>query len=152
MNKKIIVMLTAVISVLSVILVSLFGQIPNFDMNILVSEIVVEGYLDKNGEVIPCEKNNAGENVIWIEEIDPGETTIILKWKVVPDEASNPDVYFSTNHDDGSVVVSSQGIITFYDAEKTNVVISIMAEDGGLAEAKVIIMKRYEDDGGSTEF
>ena len=60
MNKKIVIMLTAIICVVSVILISIFGQVPNFQTNVLVKTITVEGYLDKNGNVIPCEKNNAG--------------------------------------------------------------------------------------------
>ena len=51
MNKKIVIMLTAIVCVVSVILVSIFGQVPNFQTNVLVKEIIIEGYLDKNGNV-----------------------------------------------------------------------------------------------------
>ncbi|MBR2372221.1 MAG: hypothetical protein IKA90_05070 [Clostridia bacterium] len=151
MNKKIVIMLTAIVCVVSVILVSIFGQVPNFQTNVLVKEIIIEGYLDKTGNVIACEKNNAGENVIWLDEIEPGETTVVLKWSVGPENASNPDVYFSTGIDDGSIVVSDQGIVTFYTSTRTNCIITIKARDGGLTSAKVIIMKRATSDGGSIE-
>lgn len=149
MNKKTVIMLTAIVCVVSVILVSIFGQVPNFQTNVLTKQITVQGYLDKNGKLIPCEKNKAGENIIWLEKIDPGETTIILRWGVYPDNATNPDVYFSTGVDDGSVVVSDQGIITFYSASRTNCIVTIKAKDGGLASTRVIIMKKTSDDDSS---
>ena len=155
MNKKIVIMLTAIICVVSVILISIFGQVPNFQTNVLVKSITIEGYLDKNGNVIPCEKNNAGEDVIWLDEIEAGETTIVLKWTVNPDNASNPDVYFTTGIDDGSIVVSDQGIVTFYTSTRTNCVVTIKAQDGSLVSARVIIMKRTSQDdlpsGGGVE-
>lgn len=146
MNKKIIIMLTAIICVVSVILVSIFGQVPNFQTNVLVKTIAIEGYLDKNGNVITCEKNNAGEDIIWLDKIEAGETSIVLKWKTNPDNASNTDVYFSTGIDDGSIVVSDQGIVTFYTSTRTNCVVTIKAKDGSLVFARVIIMKRESND------
>ena len=146
MNKKIVIMLTAVICVLSVILVSLFGQVPDFQTNVLVKEIVIEGYLDKNGDVIPCETNPKGEKFIFIEDIEAGETSIILKWTVGPENASNPDVTFKTDVEDGSVVVSAQGIITFYTEEIRKVTIMVLPQDGGIGGVKVTIMKPIEED------
>ena len=146
MNKKTVIMLTAIICVVSVILVSIFGQVPNFQTNVLVKTIAIEGYLDKNGKVIACEKNNAGENVIWLDKIEAGETSIVLKWKINPDNASNPDVYFSTGIDDGSIVVSDQGIVTFYTSTRTNCVVTIKAKDGSLVSARVIIIKKNSQD------
>lgn len=146
MNKKIVIMLTAVICVVSVVLISIFGQVPNFQTNVLVKSITIEGYLDKNGNVIPCEKNNSGEDIIWLDKIEAGETTIVLKWKINPENASNPDVYFTTGIDDGSIVVSDQGIVTFYTSTRTNCVVTIKAQDGSLVSARVIIMKKTPDD------
>jgi len=146
MNKKTIIMLTAIICVVSVILVSIFGQVPNFQTNVLVKTIEIEGYLDKNGNVIACEKNNAGEDIIWLDKIEAGETSIVLKWKIKPNNASNPDVYFSTGIDDSSIVVSDQGIVTFYTSTRTNCVVTIKAKDGSLVFARVIIMKRASND------
>ncbi|MBR2303481.1 MAG: hypothetical protein IKA42_06745 [Clostridia bacterium] len=151
MNKKTIIMLTAIICVVSIILVSIFGQVPNFQTNVLVKTISIEGYLDKNGNIIPCEKNNAGEDIIWLDKIEAGETSIVLKWKINPNNASNPDVYFSTGIDDDSIVVSDQGIVTFYTSTRTNCVVTIKAKDGSLVFARVIIMKRVSNnspDGG----
>ena len=142
MNKKIVIMLTAIVCVVSVILVSIFGQVPNFQTNVLVKEIIIEGYLDKNGNVIACEKNKSGENIIWLDKIEAGETTVVLKWSVSPENASNPDVYFSTGIDDGSIVVSDQGIVTFYTSTRTNCIVTIKAKDGSLTSARVIIMKK----------
>ncbi|MBR2029835.1 MAG: hypothetical protein IJ999_02905 [Clostridia bacterium] len=146
MNKKTIIMLTAIICVVSIILVSIFGQVPNFQTNVLVKTISIEGYLDKNGNIIPCEKNNAGEDIIWLDKIEAGETSIVLKWKINPNNASNPDVYFSTGIDDDSIVVSDQGIVTFYTSTRTNCVVTIKAKDGSLVFARVIIMKRVSND------
>ena len=103
--------------------------------------------------VIPCEKNNVGDNVIWIDNIEAGETIIVLKWTINPDNATEPDVFFSTGREDDSVVVSSQGIVTFYDTNVQSVVITIKAQDGGLAQARVIIMKRVDQeiDGGDID-
>ena len=153
MNKKIVIMLTALLCVVSVIIVSLMGQIPDFQTNVLVKEIIVDGYVDINGNTIPCEKNNVGDNVIWLDNIEAGETTIVLKWSINPDNATEPDVFFSTGLEDDSVVVSSQGIVTFYSADVQSVVITIKAKDGGLAQARVIIMKRVDEevDGGDID-
>ena len=146
MNKKTIIMLTAIICVVSVILVSIFGQVPNFQTNVLVKTISIEGYFDKNGNIIPCKKNNAGEDIIWLDKIEAGETSIVLKWKINPNNASNSDVYFSTGIDDGSIVVSDQGIVTFYTSTRTNCVVTIKAKDGSLVFSRVIIMKRESND------
>ena len=146
MNKKIIIMLTALLCVVSVILVSIYGQIPNFQTNVLITDIVVEGYLDKNGNLIPCEENKKGEKFIFIEDIEPGETTIVLEWTIAPDNASNPDVSFKISVDDGSVVISQQGIITFYTADIPKITVVVLPKDGGTDGVKVTIMKPVEEE------
>ena len=146
MNKKIVIMLTAVLCVVSVILVSLFGQVPNFQTNVLVREITIEGYLDKEGNLLPCETNTKGENFIVLDNIEAGETSVILKWKVGPDNATDPDVSFKLSVEDGSVVVSSQGIVTFYSADVRKVAVYILPKDGGPASAKVTIMKKADEE------
>ncbi len=146
MNKKIVIMLTALLCVVSVILVSVFGQIPNFDMNVLVEEITIDGYLDKNGNLVECETNEKGEQFIAIEEIEPGETTLILEWTVNPKNPSNPDIFFNTDAKDGVITISDQGIITFYSAEFTKIRITILPKDGSPAFAMVTILRIIEED------
>ena len=146
MNKKIVIMLAALMCVVSVILVSIYGQVPDFQTNILVSDIVVEGYIDKEGNLIPCEENTKGEKFIFIEDIEPGETTIVLKWTINPENASNPDVSFKVNVEDGSVVVSQQGIVTFYTADITKVSVVILPNDGGTDGVKITIMKPVDEE------
>ena len=72
----------------------------------------------------------------------------MLKWSVGPENASNPDVYFSTGIDDGSIVVSDQGIVTFYTSTRTNCIVTIKAKDGSLTSARVIIMKKSSQNDG----
>ena len=146
MNKKIVIMLVAIICVVSVILVSLFGQVPNFQTNVLVREITIEGYLDANGNVVACKENTKGEKFVELENIEAGETSVILKWKVGPDNATDPDVSFKLSVEDGSVVVSSQGIVTFYSSEISKVIVYILPKDGGPASAKVTIMKKIDEE------
>ena len=102
MNKKIVIMLAAVVAVVSVILVSILGQIPNFETNILVKEIVIEGYLDENNNLIPCKINANGDKIISLDEIEP-DTILVLKVSVNPDNANNPDVRYAIDVTDGSV-------------------------------------------------
>ena len=146
MNKKIVVMLTALLCVLSVIMVSIFGQIPNFDMNVLVEEITIDGYIDSTGVLQPCETNEKGEKFISLESIEPGETVIVLEWTVNPKNASNPDIYFNTDAKDGVISISDQGIISFYSTEFSKIRITILPKDGSPAYAMVTILRVMEED------
>ena len=147
MNKKIVIMLAAVVAVVSVILVSILGQIPNFETNILVKEIVIEGYLDENNDLIPCKVNANGDKIISLDEVEP-DTILVLKVSVNPDNANNPDVRYSIDVTDGSVMVSSQGIVTFNSATRTSAVVTVTAVDGSLVSDRVIITKRTGMDSG----
>ncbi|HIW55588.1 MAG TPA: hypothetical protein H9686_01195 [Firmicutes bacterium] len=147
MNKKIVIMLAAVVAVVSVILVSIIGQIPNYDTNILVKEIIIEGYLDENNNLIPCKVNANGDKIISLDEVEP-DTILVLKVSVNPDNANNPDVRYSIDVTDGSVMVSSQGIVTFNSATRTSAVVTVTAVDGSLVSDRVIITKRTGMDSG----
>ena len=147
MNKKIVIMLAAVVAVVSVILVSILGQIPNFETNILVKEIVIEGYLDENNNLIPCKINANGDKIISLDEIEP-DTILVLKVSVNPDNANNPDVRYAIDVTDGSVMVSSQGIVTFNSATRTSAIVTVSAVDGSLMSDRVIITKKTGMDSG----
>ena len=140
-------MLAAVVAVVSVILVSIIGQIPNYDTNILVKEIIIEGYLDENNNLIPCKVNANGDKIISLDEVEP-DTILVLKVSVNPDNANNPDVRYSIDVTDGSVMVSSQGIVTFNSATRTSAVVTVTAVDGSLVSDRVIITKRTGMDSG----
>lgn len=147
MNKKIIIMLAAVVSVVSVILVSILGQIPNFDTNILVKQIVIEGYLDTNNNLVPCKINSNGDKIISLDEIVP-DTILILEVSVSPDNANNTEVRYSIDVTDGSVMVSAQGIVTFNSASRTSAIVTVTAADGSLVSDRVIITKKSGVDSG----
>ncbi len=147
MNKKIVIMLAAVVAVVSVILVSIIGQIPNYDTSVMVREIIIEGYEDPFEGLVPCDVNANGDKIIWVDNVVPEETMLQLRWTVSPDNAYNTEVRFSTGLDDGSVTVSAQGLVIFHSETRTSALITLTAADGSLTSARVYIMQRSSDSG-----
>ncbi len=150
MSKKIIIMLTAVIAVVSVILVSVLGQIADFTSNVLVREITILGYEDPFEGLIEYETSpTTGNKIIYMDpnDIVVGETMLQLRWTVSPDNASTPDVRFSVNPNDGTATVSAQGLVIFYSTSWSSIMITVSATDGSLVSDVIYILAPSSSEG-----
>ncbi len=107
MNKKIIVMLVAVFSIMFVIVVSVFGKVPDAGNRIPVQSIM---FVDDSTEDGFCQTNDKGEKIIYITR---GTTEYQLKYLINPADATEQDVTFQIISGGEYATVSETGVVTF---------------------------------------
>lgn len=111
MNKKIIILILAVFCIISTILVSVFGKVPEDNTRIAVESI---SFIDPTQKDNQCQLNENGTKIIYIER---GTTQYQLHYVINPTDASEQEVYFElySNSDVTEIAtVSETGLITFY--------------------------------------
>lgn len=111
MNKKVIILILAVFCIISTILVSVFGKIPEDNARIAVESI---SFIDPTKEDNQCQVNENGTKIIYIER---GITEYQLQYVINPTDASEQEVYFElySNSNVAEIAkVSETGLITFY--------------------------------------
>lgn len=107
MNKKIIVLLVAVFSIMFVIIVSVFGKVPELDSRVPVQSII---FVDSSTEDGMCEVNSEGSKIIYIPR---GTTEYQLEYLINPSDATEQDVSFQILSGQEYANVTEDGLLTF---------------------------------------
>lgn len=114
MNKKIIVLVTVLFCLISTILVSLIGKVPEDDSTIRVNAIM---FVDSSTEDGLCVENEEGFKVIYIER---GTSEYQLEWLLNPSNPTDPSVTFQIVSGQDYASVTEEGLVTFtYEAAVT---------------------------------
>ena len=108
MNKKIIVLLIAVFSIMFVIVVSVLGKVPESDSRVSVDSIM---FVDPSTEDGFCEVTEKGQKIIYITR---GTTEYQLNYLINPTDATEQDVTFQVLTGQEHIAVSEEGLVTFY--------------------------------------
>jgi hypothetical protein len=108
MNKKVIVLITAITCCLLIILVSVLGAVPEDSYRTPVSSIE---FTDITKEDLKCELTNEGEKIIGIAR---GTKEYQLTYQINPTEATEKEVYFFLMCDESVATVNELGVITFH--------------------------------------
>ena len=114
MNKKIIILITVLFCLMSTILVSLIGKVPEDDSVVRVNAIM---FVDNSTDDGLCEENEEGYKIIHIEK---GTKTYQLEWLINPSNAFDTSVSFQIVSGQDYSSVSETGLVTFiYEAPVT---------------------------------
>ena len=131
--KKSVVILIALIYVVSIALVSFFGlQFKTFNPIIYTTSVEI---LNENVKV-----NDAGEPYVVVRPDDKGNRQYQILYRVHPDYATNNEVSFAYDNQNGTVSIDENGVVTF--TKKGVVTVQIIAKDGSGASAKLTIYAR----------
>ena len=133
--KKSVVILIALIYIVSIALVSFFGlQFKTFNPIVYTTSVEI---LNDDGDV---KTNSAGEKYVVIRPDDEGNRQYQILYRVHPDNATNHEVTFAYDNQNGTVSIDKNGVVTFQ--QKGVVTVHIIAKDGSGASAKLTIYAR----------
>ncbi|MGI6782002.1 MAG: hypothetical protein ACOX56_04180 [Acholeplasmataceae bacterium] len=108
MNKKIVTLLLVIFSMIAVVVISVFGKVPEDTTRIAVESI---SFIDPAQEDGQCIVNNDGEKVILIPR---GTTTYQLQYIINPENPTEPEVTFMiVSGADHAEVDETTGLLTF---------------------------------------
>ena len=131
--KKSVVILIALIYVVSIALVSFFGlQYKTFNPIVYTTSVEL---LNENVKV-----NEQGEPYVVVRPDDEGNRQYQILYRVHPDNATNNEVSFAYDNQNGTVSIDENGVVTF--TKKGVVTVQIIAKDGSGASAKLTIYAR----------
>lgn len=123
MNKKIVFLLVAVFSILFVIIVSVFGKVPDNGSRVPVQSII---FVDNSTDDGFCKTNDNGEKIIYIQR---GTAEYQLEYLINPEAASEKEVTFQIISGGDNASVDENGLITFnYEATITVKIYSNMID------------------------
>ena len=133
--KKSVVILIALIYIVSIALVSFFGlQFKTFNPIVYTTSVEI---LNDDGDV---KTNSAGEKYVVIRPDDEGNRQYQILYRVHPDNATNNEVTFAYDDQNGTVSIDENGVVTFQ--KKGVVTVHLIAKDGSGASAKLTIYAR----------
>lgn len=131
--KKSVVILIALIYIVSIALVSFFGlQYKTFNPIVYTTSVEI---LNENVKV-----NDNGEPYVVVRPDDEGNRQYQILYRVHPDNATNNEVSFAYDDQNGTVSIDENGVVTF--TKKGVVEVHIIAKDGSGASAKLTIYAR----------
>lgn len=107
MNKKIIVLLITVFSIIFVIAVSVFGKVPELDSRVPVQSIM---FVDSSTEDGFCEVTEDGIKIIYLSR---GTKEYQLEYLINPADATEQDVSFQILSGQEFASVTEDGLLTF---------------------------------------
>ena len=137
MNKKIVMIVVVVECILAVFLISFFGQaIYNTERNVACGEVY---FVTESGEKI--EDNQQIE-----VEFSDSNLSFQLRWKVLPEKATNKEVQFIWQNDD--YVISATGLVTLLADNPSVLQISIKTMDGTNKSAVIMLVPKRNTSGG----
>ena len=84
--------------------------------------------------------NDAGEPYVVVRPDDEGNRQYQILYRVHPDNATNNEVSFAYDDQNGTVSIDENGVVTF--TKKGVVTVQIIAKDGSGASAKLTIYAR----------
>ena len=134
--KKSVVILIALIYIASIALVSFFGlQYKTFNPIVYTTSVEI---LNENVKV-----NDAGEKYVVVRADEHGNRQFQILYRVHPDNATNNEVSFAYDDQNGTVSVDENGVVTFSkEISKGVVTVQLIAKDGSGASAKITIYSR----------
>lgn len=147
MNKKIIVLILVLFCLLSTVLISVLGKVPEDDKYYKVETLEI---LDVTKPDNKCELNVDGEKIIKLEANDIKTTDSYgkevwvyqLNYLITPDNATNPEVSFEVLNENlkNDIVISDTGEITFY-KEIISVTIKVTSLDQNVSIFDTVIIE-----------
>lgn len=136
MNKKIAFFLSVAIALLSIVLVSTFGLLPeDLRPHIPMTNLSFD---------IPLTKNSDGTYTKYIVmNFKANNNTIDLseKIKYLPFDATNLTLQYFTDQSTDKVAVSATGILTIYELSLNSFVVSVKSTDGSNLTDNIVIKK-----------
>ena len=128
MSKKIVFLIVLIECILAVLLIGVFGGAIFSAIN---KKPVTDLYfMDKDGVKIE-------DNINLEVELTDSQRDVQLYWVVVPDDASEQKVSFTSSKPDVAIV-SESGLVTFFEDE--SVTITVQALDGSNKTDTIIIV------------
>lgn len=131
MNKKIVSLILVVFCMISVVVLSVFGKVPEDTTRIAVESI---SFVDLNQEDGLCKVNNQGEKIISIAK---GVKEYKLNYIINPSDATDKSVTFKIVAGDEHATITNDGVITFED--EFTIVVKIFSNPSDLKWDQVII-------------
>lgn len=130
MNKKTIAILVGALAVVAIVIISIFGSMAENSDKI---KNVIAVVIDLEEQNPTTYKDDDGTTDIKIVTLSNSETPYQIIWHVLPSDATNKTVRFTSSSP--SATVSTSGLVTF--VENKNVVITLTSQDGTLKKAGI---------------
>lgn len=132
MNKKVSLILALFVALVSIVLVSTFGLLPeDLRDNTKMEQLYFEVEPNSNGAKVYVMNFKANNNTLNLYDI------IVY----LPYETTNIVLQYSTDQPKEKVVVSSTGILTIYDLKLKSFNVFVRSTDGSNLEDKLTIKK-----------
>lgn len=118
MNKKIIAIIVGALAVLAIVLISIFGAgIESGDdhKNVIRIEVLTPG-------ITPTTYRDEDNTLVTTLIMNSGTTEYQIQWRIIPNDATNKQVTFSSNNTNYATV-DAQGKVTFLQQESVQITI-----------------------------
>ncbi len=147
MSKKISLILALLVALLGVVLVSVFGKLPEY----LIPKVMMQEIYFEDEEIIT---NKSGGKVLYFE-INKDNLSIDIYSMVgyKPLDTTNIDMTFSVS-DEKMVTISKTGFLSFNEDSYRNfksITVTVMSKDGSNLKDRLIILNKALQDSGSEE-
>lgn len=154
MSKKVIVLIEILVCVGAIVLVSIFGNVAeSWRTQIYAESVEFVDQMSSPMMIVMYDKNNQKtlDNNLCVRktktiQLDSGQTSIQLKWRVIPESTTNKSVNFYC--DKIHVKISETGLVENITASGGGVVVRIEAQDGSGVKDVVTIKPHINTSGG----